>query len=87
MRTLLLISMIALSACARSGSAPESGEAGPVSPKTPAFAPDVAQTVVIKNAVVGDIVQYVQPGLSEDLKLECTLTGGTVFCNTLQVLP
>jgi hypothetical protein len=86
MRYLILVAML-LTACARNGSSPEPGEAGPVSPKQPAFAPDVAQTVVIKNSVVGDIVQYVQPGLSIDLKMQCTLSNGTVYCNTLTVLP
>jgi len=74
-------------ACARNGSSPEPGEAAPGSSKPPAFAPDTAQVVVIKNSVIGDIQAFVAAGYSPDLKMECTLSNGTVYCNTLTVLP
>lgn len=83
--TALLIACFNLTACGHKDadySAPADGS------KTPSLTPaPQTQVVVIKNSVLGDIATYTAAGLSTDLKLECTLTGGTVFCNALVVLP
>ena len=88
MYTVALLTMcFSLVACGTKGG----GEAAPSdspAPKLPISAPGPTTTIVIiKNSVLGDIAAYTAPGLSTDLKLECNVSSGIVYCNALTVIP